>query len=141
MNQNMKRGLALTLSLTMSGCMVGINYKRPDTKAPPLYGEAHDGPTTHPATAVDLTQWWKTFNDPELESLIHRAIDANYSLLTAEARVRQSRAQLGATEATLFPVLTVNGTATKSQTPGGTVVVPQGSPGAGQTTFGAPARP
>src|ERR1700679_397170 len=105
MIKNAKRGVAVTLALALAGCAVGIDYKRPNTPSPATFGEAHQGPSTQPSTPVDLTQWWKTFNDPELESLIHRAIESNYSLLTAEARVRQSRAQLGATEATLFPVL------------------------------------
>src|SRR5258707_11565518 len=115
MNQNVKRGVVLVLSVALSGCMVGLDYKRPKTHTPETFGEAHQGPTTQPTPSVDLSQWWTTFNDPELESLIRRAIVSNYDLLTAESRVRQARAQLGATEATLFPTLDVNGTASKSQ--------------------------
>ena len=105
MIKNAKRGVAVTLALALAGCAVGIDYKRPNTPAPATFGEAHQGPSTQPSTPVDLTQWWKTFNDPELESLIQRAVDANLDLLTAEARVRQARARLGATEATLFPTV------------------------------------
>jgi outer membrane protein, multidrug efflux system len=141
MNQHVKRGVALLLSTALSGCMVGIDYKRPDVHAPATFGEAHQGPTTQPTPPIDLSEWWKTFNDPELESLIRRAIDCNYTLLTAEARVRQARAQLGATEATLFPTLDLTGSATKSQSPAGTFVAPVGTPGGVGTQFSTRSRP
>jgi multidrug efflux system outer membrane protein len=141
MNQHVKRGVVLALSAALSGCMVGLDYKRPKTHAPETFGESHQGPTTQPTPTVDLSQWWTTFNDPELESLIHRAIASNYDLLTAESRVRQARAQLGSTEATLFPTLDIDGTATKSQGSGnlssGVVGVPgAGAVGAGTNVFG-----
>ena len=131
MNHHLKRGMVLALSLAMSGCMVGIDYKRPKTHAPETFGEAHQGPTTQPVADVDLSEWWKTFNDPELESLIHRAIESNYTLLTAEARVRQARAQLGATSAILFPTLDFNGSASKSQNSanGASTAGPESIPG------------
>jgi NodT family efflux transporter outer membrane factor (OMF) lipoprotein len=95
--------------------MVGLDYKTPPTTAPAKYGEAHPGPTSRPATEVDLTHWWKTFKDPELDSLIARAIKNNNTLLEAEARVRQARAQLGVEWGTEFPTLTANAAASRQQ--------------------------
>jgi outer membrane protein, multidrug efflux system len=97
------------------GCAVGPNYHEPDVKAPKAFGESHAGPTTQPAIALDMTQWWKTFNDAELNSLIDRSVAGNLDLLTAEARVRQARAQLGIERAELFPMVNIDGQATKSR--------------------------
>jgi NodT family efflux transporter outer membrane factor (OMF) lipoprotein len=40
-------------------------------------------------------EWWKTFRDPELNSLIERAMKANLDLRVAEARLREARALRG----------------------------------------------
>src|SRR2546421_10343897 len=100
-----KLALSLLLSMAVGGCMVGVDYKKPKTNTPAQFSEGHGGPTTQPAVAVDLTKWWKTFNDPELESLIDRAVAANFDVQTAEANVRAARAQLGVEEAKLFPTV------------------------------------
>jgi NodT family efflux transporter outer membrane factor (OMF) lipoprotein len=96
--------------------MVGLDYQKPQASAPKNFGESHPGPTTQPAADLDLTQWWKTFNDPELDSLIERSVKSNYTLLQAEARVRQARAQLGVEWGTEFPTLSLDGQFTRSQT-------------------------
>ena len=113
---------ALAAASVLAGCNavgsgeVGIDYKRPKPVAPPSFQEGHSGPTTQPNTDIDLTQWWKTFHDPELDSLIQRSMVGNLTLLTAEARVRQARAELGVQIGGLFPTVDVTGEATKSRT-------------------------
>jgi NodT family efflux transporter outer membrane factor (OMF) lipoprotein len=107
--------ISLILSTAVAGCMVGVDYKKPKTESPKQYGEGHNGPTSQPATQVELTQYWKTFNDPELESLVGRAIENNFDVQTAEANVRAARAQLGAAYAPLFPTVDAQGSYTKSQ--------------------------
>jgi NodT family efflux transporter outer membrane factor (OMF) lipoprotein len=105
-----------TCALLIGGCAVGLDYQKPKTKAPDHFGESHLGPTTQPSPELDLTQYWKTFNDAELDSLIERAVKNNYTLLQAEAVVRQGRAQLGVEWGTEFPTLSLNGQFTRSQT-------------------------
>lgn len=90
----MKR--ALFLALLLGGCSVGPDYKTPDTPMPAGFGAP--GQTPSPlslpvAESVDLSQWWKQFQDPELESLIGRALVQNPDLLTAQSRVREAREQ------------------------------------------------
>jgi multidrug efflux system outer membrane protein len=99
-----------------TGCMVGPNYKVPPTPAPADYGESHPGPTTKASQPVDLAVWWRTFNDPELNSLITRAIAGNNTFLQAQARVRQARAQLGVEWGNEFPTLDLDGGYTRTQT-------------------------
>lgn len=115
MNQKMKFVTALALSGALAGCMVGVDYKKPGTETPTRFGEAHDGPTTQPVVEVNLTRWWRTFNDEKLNSLIERAVASNFDVRTAEARVREARAQLGVQTANLFPTVDVTARAARSQ--------------------------
>jgi NodT family efflux transporter outer membrane factor (OMF) lipoprotein len=55
-----------------------------------------------------MAQWWKSFNDPQLNSLIERAVKSNHDLRIAEARVREARAQYRITRADLGPKLDVS---------------------------------
>jgi NodT family efflux transporter outer membrane factor (OMF) lipoprotein len=41
---------------------------------------------------VPVIKWWKTFNDPMLDSLVERAVKANHDLRIAEGRLREARA-------------------------------------------------
>ena len=115
--KSVKTLLFSALSLALGGCMVGIDYNTPPTKSPAHFGEgAATQPSTQPAEAkIDLTHWWKTFNDPELDSLIQRAVKNNNTLLQAQVRVRQARAQLGVEWGTEFPTLSVDGSVSRKQ--------------------------
>ena len=84
----MKR--AVIWLLLLAGCAVGPNYHPPQTKAPANWSEAQSGGATN--APVQFTDWWKTFHDPELDSLIERAVKANYDLRIAEAQLLQARA-------------------------------------------------
>jgi multidrug efflux system outer membrane protein len=71
--------------LVLAGCSVGPDYRRPPVAAPAQWesGASTDSP---------VVEWWKTFNDPELNSLIGRAVAANHDLRIAEGRLREARA-------------------------------------------------
>jgi NodT family efflux transporter outer membrane factor (OMF) lipoprotein len=60
-----------------------------------------------------LTQWWKSFNDPELDSLADRAVQANLSVQLAEARLREARARRQIAAAPLWPSLDATGSYTR----------------------------
>src|SRR4029077_13111265 len=74
-----KRCVALGMpALVMAGCMVGPDYKKPDTPVP---GEFRSAQIT-PAEAVSFADmpWWSVFNDATLQSLINEAIANNHDL-------------------------------------------------------------
>lgn len=85
------------LALLLAGCdAVGPDYAPPAMSVPPAYPAmaAGDAPLSLPvAQSADLSQWWKQFQDPELESLVQRALAQNLDLLTAASRVREARQQ------------------------------------------------
>src|SRR5262249_16947372 len=58
---------------------------------------------------TDLAQWWKQFHDPELDSLVGRAIRNNIDLRIAASRVAEARAIERAQRSTLLPTLGLSG--------------------------------
>ena len=79
----------------LSACSVGPDFTLPETRLPGSYIAKLDAttPTDKPAASVDLTQWWRSFRDPQLVSLVERSIAANPDIAIALARLQQARAQ------------------------------------------------
>src|ERR1700738_4409303 len=79
----------------LSACSVGPDFTLPETRLPGSYIAKLDAttPTDKPAASVDLTQWWRSFRDPQLVSLVERSIAANPDIALALARLQQARAQ------------------------------------------------
>jgi NodT family efflux transporter outer membrane factor (OMF) lipoprotein len=90
MNTRQSRPLLAGLLLLVGGCAVGPNYHPPHTAASANWSEPQLGGETN--SPVQVVEWWKTFNDPELDSLIRRAVQGNQDLRLAEARLREARA-------------------------------------------------
>lgn len=62
--------------------------------------------------------WWKTFNDPLLDSLVSKGIERNYDVLTACHRMEIARQTLKQASSQYYPALTFNGGWTKSRSSG-----------------------
>ncbi len=65
----------------------------------------------------DPGKWWTTFNDKELNQLITRALDKNFQLMQAWARLEQAEALERGAMAGLFPTVGANASASRSKTP------------------------
>ncbi|MFY9803911.1 MAG: efflux transporter outer membrane subunit [Candidatus Acidiferrales bacterium] len=98
--------VAVVLALSISGCTVGPNYKRPNVDVPAAYRAA---PPPDAATDGSLplgdAKWWTVFQDQQLQNLIRVALQQNYDVRIAATRVLQAQAQLGITRADQFPNL------------------------------------
>ena len=70
-------------------------------------------------------QWWKSFGDQTLDSLITIAVDRNYSVLTAIDRMNAAKANLRMERSNFFPSLGINAGWTRQQTSGNTSEIPQ----------------
>jgi multidrug efflux system outer membrane protein len=104
--------LALAACLA-GGCAVGPNYSSPQSSAPALWSEPlGNGETNGPAA---LGAWWTNFNDPELNSLVGRAVMSNLDLKMAEARVRAARAEKQIASADLWPSANATGSYQRQQ--------------------------
>jgi NodT family efflux transporter outer membrane factor (OMF) lipoprotein len=88
-----RRFCVLTVCSALCGCTVGPDYHTPATTMPAAFTSS--SPATQPAAAppVDITLWWKSFDDPELNSLIERAVAANFDLEIALTHLQEARTQ------------------------------------------------
>jgi NodT family efflux transporter outer membrane factor (OMF) lipoprotein len=79
----------------LSACSVGPDFKPPETELPASYLAKVDSTAITPKliAGVDLTQWWRSFGDPQLVSLVERSIVANPDIAIALARLQQARAR------------------------------------------------
>jgi multidrug efflux system outer membrane protein len=68
-----------------------------------------DTQTPHRDPALGDEEWVKIFRDQELQGLIRAALQNNYDVRIAAARVQEARAQLGITRADQFPTLSAGG--------------------------------
>jgi multidrug efflux system outer membrane protein len=106
-------GAGLLLLLGIVGCAVGPNYQMPEMRVPAKWSEApQPGVTTQP---LHVTRWWGTFNDPQLDSLVERAVRSNLDLRQAEARVREARALRGVAAADFWPTIDASGSYARSR--------------------------
>jgi len=80
-------------------------------------------------------QWWTTFKDPLLDSLIARVVQANRDLRTAEARVREARALRGVAVGGLGPTINVSGSYTRQRFSENALTLPSGT-GSNSTSSG-----
>jgi NodT family efflux transporter outer membrane factor (OMF) lipoprotein len=88
-------GCAIVLSGLLAGCAVGPDYQPPDSALPvafltqPAIKEPASG-----GASPDRWQWWRTLRDPQLNTLIERALQNNLDLKIALDRLQQARLQL-----------------------------------------------
>jgi NodT family efflux transporter outer membrane factor (OMF) lipoprotein len=104
-------------AFTLSGCMVGPDFKPPQMAVPARWIEAAPVGAADPPDA-DLARWWTVFDDPTLVTLEERAIRSNLDLMQAEARIRQARAARGVAAGGLGPTVDAGGAFQRSRSPG-----------------------
>jgi multidrug efflux system outer membrane protein len=98
----------------LTGCMVGPNFKPPKASVPSSW----IGTIGQKTGTVDLVSWWTQFNDPNLTSLINRAVASNLDLKQAQSRLRQARAARQVVSAGLWPTLDATTSYSHSQKAG-----------------------
>ena len=76
-----------------NGYKVGPQYSRPPAPVAENWIDGDDQRVSR--NPSEHRDWWKVFNDPNLESLICQAADQNLTLREAGFRVMASRAQPG----------------------------------------------
>jgi len=104
--------IAFILLLFVAGCTLGPNYNRPPISAPQNHRGLQGAPERE--SLADLP-WWEVFKDPVLQELTRTALQNNYDLRTAAARVEETRAQIGVTRSFLYPQVNFNGGGTVQQ--------------------------
>jgi multidrug efflux system outer membrane protein len=85
----------------LAGCAIGPDYKRPPVAEPPTFR----GQVTTEAESLADAPWWDVFRDPALKDLIREALQNNYDVQIAAARVLEARSVFVATRSDLYPSL------------------------------------
>jgi len=86
----------------LSGCMVGPDYQRPAVTTPDSFRGASAAIPPDKQSIAEL-KWFEVFQDEQLQELIRTALQQNYDLRDAVARVDAARANLGITQADQYP--------------------------------------
>jgi outer membrane protein TolC len=108
----MRSVLLLFIATALSACAVGPDYRAPETPAPASFVSGHE-PVYGPEEVQ--AEFWKGFNDAQLDALIQQALAANHDLRIAEANLRQVRALRGASSLDLAPTVTAGGGHTEAK--------------------------
>ena len=118
--ENMRRApwplvlLAMAV-LPFAGCAVGPKYHPPVVQAPPAYKEIGDWKPAQPNDQNLGGEWWKIFQDPQLDALELQVNVSNQNLKAAEAQFRQARAALRYNRADYYPTVTAGLSATRTR--------------------------
>ena len=113
-------------TLLMVGCAVGPNYKRPQVAVPSQWTVAAARGTV--ATPIEKDNWWSSFQDPELNSLVERSAKQNLDLKLALERVQEARSARGVARSGYFPSVDGAASATRNRQRVIAPVGPQNSP-------------
>ena len=97
------RAALLAACALLSGCVAGPEYKKPALDLPAAWKVDSPWRQARPEDAAAKGPWWQAFGDPELNALEERANADNATLAIASARLKQARATLAVTSASMFP--------------------------------------
>jgi NodT family efflux transporter outer membrane factor (OMF) lipoprotein len=93
----MSRVLLIAGSIVaLSACASGPRYRTPEPDGPAAFTAQVNPPTATASnsasvTPVELSTWWRSLNDSELNSLVNRAVKSNLDLQIALNRLQQAR--------------------------------------------------
>ena len=95
---------ALAGALLVAGCSHTSNFEGQNTPvAVPLQWAGQSQSAEGIAPAQDISRWWQAFGDMQMTALVEQALQANASVQSAQAALRQARAQLAGSQASLLP--------------------------------------
>ncbi|MFS8056701.1 efflux transporter outer membrane subunit [Rhizobium sp. BR 317] len=104
---------SIVLSATLTSCVVGPDYRKPDLTMPPHWGNKS---SSQPAKPAELSQWWKQLKDPTLNLLIEEAVAGNLDVASAKAKIREARASYREQKGALLPSAEGTASATRTRT-------------------------
>lgn len=101
------------------GCALGPDYERPAVESPEIYRSPLAPVELEPAEAASLADlsWWDVYREPAIAALISLALEQNYDLRLAAARVEAALQQQYAARSAFFPQIDYEGTAKRTRSP------------------------
>ena len=111
--------LALACAAMLDGCIVGPDYRGPQSAAPLAAGGAgfHRAPSDGVSDAAGVADWWTALHDAQLDALIDQAIRNSPDIQIAQARLRQARSALKLNQANGGPKGSATALALRTRSP------------------------
>ena len=102
--------MALLATILLPACATPNRHQSPAPALPEAWSLVDGASSSRSAGEA----WWSLFQDPVLDSLVADALQQNHDLEIAAARILEAEATLGITDADRYPVITANGTGSRS---------------------------
>src|SRR5882762_6429343 len=127
--------IATVVFSLLSGTAAGQQkYERPPIKTPDQFRGAE--PTSAPdSNSIGDLKWFEVFQDEALQQLVRTAMDQNYDLRLAVARINAARANVGLARSNQFPQFDVGADLTTTRTSANSGSTAPGQAG-GKRSFG-----
>lgn len=106
----------LTAATMLASCVVGPTYERPTAPTADKYKASEGWVDAEPADTLDRGPWWTRFEDPVLNDLVSRVEVSNQNVAAATAAYAQARALVREQRSSLFPLVVLDGGASRSGT-------------------------
>ncbi len=110
MRAGMRHIFLVAYVLILAGCTMGPDYQRPVVDQPDSFRYAAED-----ARDTSNLSWWRQFQDPVLDGLIHEALANNKNLRIAAANIEQAAAVLTQVRSPLFPQANYGGNAARQR--------------------------
>lgn len=119
----------IAILIALPACRLGPKYQRPATTPPPTFrGADQPSPAASTEKSFGDLAWNDVVKDEQLQSLIRTALEKNFDVLIAAARVLEARAALTSTRSNQFPSVDANAAYTNTRiAERGSVPLPPGS--------------
>jgi multidrug efflux system outer membrane protein len=97
---------------------MGPDYHRPKLDMPASYRDVAPvgNPSGNDVTSIGDDNWWQVYTDPNLQALLGRALQNNFDVRVAVARIDQARAQLGSARLYYLPQVAAGASINRAET-------------------------
>lgn len=109
----MNKKIVILFLFLLTGCSIGPDYQRPA-----LYDEKDLASSLNlqsGANKLPLPDWYKSWNDNDLNQLIKNGLENNFDIKTAIAKLRQARIALNISRSQYGPQIDAKGNYSKSK--------------------------
>ncbi|KZD10310.1 efflux transporter outer membrane subunit [Oceanibaculum pacificum] len=104
-----KLSLAVVAALALSACATEVPTAVKPITAPSGWRAGGDAPLADSLPGSVSEGWWTAFDDPEMDVVVAEALEGNFDLRAAGARVQQAQAVLRSQASNLMPQVNASG--------------------------------
>jgi NodT family efflux transporter outer membrane factor (OMF) lipoprotein len=95
-------------TFALAACSLAPDYHVPPTPVAAQYRTIGPWVSAQPADQLSRTDWWKIYNDPQLDDLEQRLLANNTDLAAAYAHYRQAKAYVDQVSSALYPTVSMS---------------------------------